>query len=153
MGKLTGTKEQILTKLNAAIDHKINDIKTSLEQVKEARDNETKSSAGDKYETGRAMAQIEMDKYQNQLDMALKMKKALAQIEPNRKSMHGEFGSLVLSNHGNYFISVGLGEIEVNAEKYFAISLASPIGKLCEGKSAGDTFVFRGKTVKIVEIV
>ena len=153
MGKLTEIKKQILTKLNETIDHKINDIKSSMEQVKESRDSETKSSAGDKYETGRAMAQIELDKYQDQLDMAVKMKKALTQIEPKKKGVRIEFGSLVISNQGNYFISVGLGVIEVNGEKYFAISLASPIGQLCEGKSAGDTFVFRDKTFTITEIV
>lgn len=146
-------KEKLIKRLNDIIDHRIDEANASIIATRESRDSETKSSAGDKYETGRAMAQIELDKYQDQLDKAVKMKNALAQIEPKKKGARVEFGSLVISNQGNYFISVGLGLIETNGEKYFAISLASPIGKLCEGKSVGDTFAFRDKTFKIIEII
>ena len=41
---------------------------------------ETKSSAGDKYETGRAMAQLEIEKNTAQLAEALKLKQMLKQI-------------------------------------------------------------------------
>ena len=48
--------------------------------AQEAANEEGKSSVGDKYETGRAMMQIERDKAAQQLDEALKLKNIIDQI-------------------------------------------------------------------------
>ena len=146
-------KGQLIIKLNEVLDKRIIESQNALEAARESRDNETKSSVGDKYETGRAMVQIEMGKYQDQLTKALKLKKALALINTKKEYGKAEFGSLVITNLGNYFISVGLGMMEDNGTRYFAISLASPIGKSLEGKLAGDKVAFQGKTFEIVELI
>ena len=74
-------KEIIIQELNVIIDQKIDEAKSSISAAKESRDNETKSSVGDKYETGRAMAQIELDKLYEQLEKSIKMKYVLDQID------------------------------------------------------------------------
>ena len=145
-------KKQVLEKLIYILDNRIEESKIALKAAKDSRDSETKSSVGDKYETGRAMVQIEIGKYQDQLEKSLKLKNAVAQIEPEKKSSSVDFGSLVVTNHGKYMVSVGLGVIEVDKEKYFAISLASPLGKELDGKRVGDKLVFQGREIEIVEI-
>ena len=145
-------KSLLLNKLNEILDLKIETAKKAIESAKESRDNDTKSSAGDKYETGRAMMQMEMDKSELQLHHALNLKNELHQINIKKTHEKAEFGSLVRTNQGNYFIALGIGKIIINNESYYAISLASPIGELLHGKSAGDNIMFKEKEIVINEI-
>ena len=62
-------------------------------------------------------------------------------------------GSLVFTNHENYFISVGLGKIEIDNEIYYSISAESPIGKVLLHKHKGNTFNFLNKKFTIINIL
>ncbi|MEN8122694.1 MAG: 3-oxoacyl-ACP synthase [Bacteroidota bacterium] len=143
MNKTNKIKQLILNQLHEIIDQKIETSKKAIKSAKEARDNDTKSSAGDKYETGRAMMQIELEKSEKQLNNSLNLKQDLSLIDIQKEYKRIEFGSLVITNQGNYFISIGIGKIEVNNENYYAISLASPIGKLLYNKKINDKFQFQ----------
>ena len=153
MNKLKELKKQIYSQLLELTDKKIDTAKKAIDSAKESRDNDTKSSAGDKYETGRAMMQIEMDKNEAQLSKAVKLKRELSQINIQKDYNKAEFGSLVVTNHGKYFISIGMGKIEVNKENYYCISLASPIGKLLHNKKIGDKVQFQEREFIISDIV
>ena len=113
---------------------------------------ETKSSAGDKHETGRAMLQLEMEKASQQLESIHQMKIILDKISIDTTSEIIRLGSLVLTDQANYFLAISVGELIIQNKKYYAISPVSPIGKLLLGKKAGDEFVFNGKAVTIQEI-
>lgn len=152
MSILKGIKERLVYKLNEILDNRISESKVAIEAARESRDSETKSSMGDKYETGREMIQMEMGKYQDQMVKVLNLKKALAQVNTRRQYSKVEFGSLVATSNGNYFISVGLGLVEVEGEKYFSISLASPIGNLLEGEIVGAKPKFQGREIEVLEI-
>jgi len=60
-------KKKLLSTLQAILENNSKETRLALEFAKESRDNETKSTAGDKYETGRAMADIEVQKLDMQL--------------------------------------------------------------------------------------
>ena len=77
--------------------------KKSKKSFQESLDSETKSSAGDKYETGRAMVQIELEKNQAQYNKFLKLKNELKQIDPIVIKSKIEYGSIVVTNNGNFF--------------------------------------------------
>ena len=153
MNNLKELKRQIYSQLLELIDKKIDTAKKAIESAKESRDNDTKSSAGDKYETGRAMMQIEMDKNEAQLSKAVNSKRELSQINIQKDYNRAEFGALVMTNHGNYFISIGIGKIEVNKENYYCISLASPIGNLLHNKKIGDKVQFKERELIISDTV
>jgi len=51
-------KEALYKACEEDTEKRINVIERNLKSIEESRNNETKSSAGDKYETGRAMLQI-----------------------------------------------------------------------------------------------
>ncbi len=146
-------KQQIIKQLQEMLDSKIETAIMAIALAKESRDNDTKSSAGDKYETGRAMMQLEMDKNEAQKSKILNLKRELSLINIQKNFSKVEFGSLVVSNQGNYFISIGIGKIEVNNEIFYAISFASPIGKLLQNKIVGDKFQFRGEKFIIENIL
>lgn len=145
-------KSQIIQKLNKILKERIATAQKSMTEITESRDGETKSSVGDKYETGRAMAQMELKKTSDQLSQSIKLKKALYQINTNKKCDIAEFGSIVSTNLGDYFISVGFGKIEIDDQKVFCISMASPIGKLLEGKGIGESITFQGRNIQINQI-
>lgn len=128
-------------------------IKLAIQEAQDAANNETKSSAGDKHETGRAMAQLETEKLSAQLNEALKLSQVFAQLNPNQKNKQITIGSLVFTNNGYFYIAVSLGKVEINNETIFAISPQSPIGKLLLTKKEKDSFSLNGLTYVIERIV
>jgi len=48
-------KTELLATLNTLLNEKIRVLQESIQTTKDSRDSDGKSSAGDKYETGRAM--------------------------------------------------------------------------------------------------
>ncbi len=146
-------KEKLYQQILNILDKKIDAAKLAIEAAKESRDNETKCSVGDKYETGRTMMQLEVEKNRVQLNKTLNTKKELAQIDLKRKFEKVEYGSLVITSQGNYFISMGIGKLEVDNGHYYCISLASPVGKLLKGKKIGEKIQLQGREIAIAHIV
>ncbi|CAN5218683.1 hypothetical protein BH09BAC3_BH09BAC3_26450 [soil metagenome] len=115
---------------------------------------ETKSSAGDKYETGRAMAQLEIEKNTVQLNESRKLLNALEQIQQPKGSASRkiQIGSVAVTNQGNYYVAISAGKFLVNRVEYFAISPAAPIGKLLIGCLKGDRFDFNGRKFVVEDV-
>lgn len=145
-------KEQIFNKIFYLLDERIELARQAIKLAKEARDNETKSSVGDKYETSRTLMQTEVEKNRVQLNKIELLKNELSKIDLHKKFNQAEFGSLIKTTQNNYFISAAMGKIEVENEVYYCISMASPIGKLLHKKKAGDSFIFQGKEIEISKI-
>ena len=141
--------ETILKLLTNSIVHATKDY----ELAKESRDSDTKSSAGDKFETGREMMQREMDKISASIDQSKNQLNFLSKINLNRPYSTVDLGCLIITDQGIYYISIGLGKVEINAEIIYAISLDSPLGQLFKGKRVGDELEFRGKTLKINQLL
>ncbi|WP_421938951.1 3-oxoacyl-ACP synthase [Pedobacter sp.] len=135
------------------IQKRIENIEYSLQQARQASNDDTKSSAGDKYETTREMMQQEMDRNSKLLYEAGQQKIALQQVENVEAVPVSKNGSLVITSEGNFYISISAGELLLDGQKYFAISQAAPIGKMLIGKQVNDTFTFNGKGFKIEAIL
>ena len=136
----------------AQINEQVNALKSNLDSIAESRNNETKSSVGDKYETGRAMMQLEFQKVEGQLNRIEHQRSKLKQIDINATFSTVKQGSMVITNQGTYFISVPIGKVKLEEETYFCLSLDSPIGKMLNKKSKGDSLVFNGRSIEILDI-
>jgi hypothetical protein len=79
-------KSKLLAMCIEYVEQRISSATTAMQNAQEAANEEGKSSAGDKYETGRAMMQIERDQAAAQLDESLKLKRTLHQIGATRSS-------------------------------------------------------------------
>ena len=153
MNDLNQLKPQLYQECKTIIDERISSLKNILQETQNAANNETKSSAGDKHETGRAMAQLETEKLNAQLGEALKVKQTLATINPIQLASNIVLGSVVFTNKGNFYIAISIGKIEIDNEQFFAISPASPIGKLLLTKKEKESFSFNGNTYIINTIL
>ena len=122
---------------------KIKSLELLINSTKESRDTANKSSAGDKHETSRAKIQTEIDNYSRQLDLAIKNLHTLKQLDNSKKYNHETQGSLITTDNGIYFISIGVGKLEIKSNKYFVVSLLSPIGSAMKGLSKNEKFTFR----------
>lgn len=134
------------------INEKISQTKKQLEAAQLSANSETKSSAGDKYETGRAMAQIERDKYAQQLAVLNDQFRLLSSISIETASTQVEAGSLVKTNIGLFFFSTALGQLTSDKTSFFALSMTSPLGQKLLGKTVSDSVDLNGRTITIETI-
>ena len=139
------------------VNKRLQTVEEILHSHQKSLQSETKSSAGDKHETGRAMIQLEMEKASQQLTGISEMNEILSKIDSsnsgksNRKMAH--LGSVVYTQKANYFLSISAGQIVTENKVFYAISTSSPIGKLLLGKLENEEFLFDGKPIKIQNIV
>ena len=134
------------------VSSKLATIQNTINSNKDSLDSESKSSAGDKHETGRAMLQLEMEKAGQQLSQVRQMKLMVEKINDSKLSEVVALGSVVKTNVGNYFLGVSVGKITVSNEDYFLISPGSPIGRELLGKSKGQSFKLRGNVSLVTDV-
>lgn len=134
------------------IEERIQTAEIALQQAREASNDDTKSSAGDKYETSREMMQQDIDRNKRLLIDAEENQRVLNSIKDIPFSDSARNGSLVITDQGSFYLSISAGQLHLNDKTFFAISAVSPIGKLLLGKNIGDKFDFNGKKYSIKEV-
>ncbi len=133
---------------NKTLSHlkdKMAELELALKDTQESANSDTKSSAGDKHETSRAMAHIENERLANQLRVLQNQLNTLHKINPSIKGDSINFGSLVKFTNTVFFISVGIGKITTDSGNFFAIATDSPVGKSMLRKRAGDSIMIGNK--------
>lgn len=97
--------------------------------------------------------QNKRDMFAKQLELALDDQNLLNQIDPDAKMDSAQFGSIVITEQQKLFVSISLGNVTIDSEKLFAVSASAPIYKALAGKKAGESFAFRDKSIKIIEVL
>ncbi len=145
-------KEALYEYCEMFVSERIQRIQKQIEDLRDSLNTETKSTAGDKHETGRAMMQLELEKLGDRLFEVEKMKKVLERISIHQKSNKIGLGSLVETDKANYFISISAGKFQSDGNTVFCISTVTPISKLLLGKSGGDSVYFNGVAQTILGV-
>lgn len=134
------------------IDQRIVLAQKAMDDIQESANQETKSSAGDKYETSRAMMQQEKDKHADQLDQAQELRRQLELLDTAITQAQIQTGSLVQTNEGQYYLSVSLGKMVLDNQTVFVLSAAAPLGQALLHKRIGDKIVFQNRSIEILNI-
>tara|TARA_R110002049_G_scaffold2457_8_gene17992 strand:+ start:1938 stop:2387 length:450 start_codon:yes stop_codon:yes gene_type:complete len=145
-------KVELYNKCEAFVNKRLQNVEEVISSNQKALQTETKSSAGDKHETGRAMLQLEMEKAGQQLAGITQIKEILAKINVSKTSEIGHLGSIILTEKANYFLSISAGQLTVDNKNYFAVSVSSPIGRMLLGKKVNEEIIFNGNKIKITQI-
>lgn len=95
---------------------------------------------------------IEEEKIKRQLAEVNQVNRELQKIDVTQTTDKAVLGSLVSTNKGDYFISIGLGKLTIADKLYYCVSTHSPIGAKLLGKVVGETIDFNGNTISIVAI-
>ena len=146
-------KETLYLIVKEKLKENKNNLSIQISDLIQSRDNETKSSAGDKYETGRAMTQLELDKLKKRLFNTEQINYFFKKINPKKKEEKVTPGALIETNHGFFFISIALGKIETKKNSIiYLISPSSPLSKTMTNLKKGDSFSFQKRDYFINDI-
>jgi transcription elongation GreA/GreB family factor len=146
-------KESIHQDLRKKLKFRIDEIQNILEDLHLSGSRDAKSSAGDKHETGVAMAQLEQEKLRYQIYEFQKMEEIVQKINPSKSNSKINLGSLVETDKGWFYISVGLGSLTFKEQLVFAINPEAPVGKALIAKEKGDSIHFNGVESEIIQVL
>jgi len=143
-------KEQLLTIIKHKISGKIQNFEKLIAETR-ASNNDTKSSMGDKYETGREMLQQEINNLQRQLNETLNQQSIIQKMTPE-PSDKVQTGALVKTDKGLFYVSASLGEIVLDQQKVMTVSAESPLVKAMSGLHSGEIFSINTMPQRIEQI-
>ena len=143
-------KMEILALVKTKVEEKILYLENLIADTRSSN-NDTKSSMGDKYETGREMLQQEINRLQNQANVFIQQRDFLKKISTHENSKV-ETGTLVETDKGWFYLSVSLGEFQFEGKKIFAISPETPLAIAMLNKKVGDNIVVNQMQQKIKSI-
>ena len=145
-------KQKILNAQLLLLHEKIDWLKNDLAEMKASKENETKSTAGDKHETARAITQTKEDQLNTQLNETLSQKAQLEAIDISQSHSIITKGSVVKTNKGYFFVSVALGKITVDEKVVFSLSPQSPLGSKLMGQAINHKVVVNGNQYIIEKV-
>ena len=146
-------KSLIINQMIFDVEEKIQLSKDQINSINQSKSSATKSSAGDKHETSRAMMERELVMAKSQHQKSQQQKLDIENLQKSAISTENiGIGSFIHTTTGYFILGIGLGKIEVEGSICFAISPASPIGKNLLGKKVGDSFEFNGSIIEIISI-
>jgi transcription elongation GreA/GreB family factor len=150
-GEWFALKQRVHAACRAMIEARMQEAAAAMERATEAVKGEEKSSAGDKYETGRAMGDIERVRYAGILEQARRDARFFA-AEAGKGAASVAPGSLIVCADRCFYLSTGLGKLDVDGHTVWAISAASPLGKELLGKTIGAVFTMGKETLSILAL-
>lgn len=134
------------------LSRRIENLKLHMKDLEEGSESESKSTAGDKHETGLAMMHLEMEQLATQLQNDKQMLMDLEHLASRPALDYVALGSIVHTDRGLYYISVPLGKVETDEGTIHAISTQSPLGKLLIAKTPGDSVTVNGITHRLERV-
>ncbi|MFC5626075.1 hypothetical protein [Algoriphagus winogradskyi] len=147
-------KEKVYQTAIAQVKEKINLLKAERKAINDGILEDTKSSAGDKFETGRETMSRDLMTVENQLKQANFEFDELCRFQAIKEpSATIQEGSLVQVGSDQYLISISLGQVNVDGQKLFMLSKSSPLGEILVGRKKGDQVEFRGRNLTITELL
>ncbi len=145
-------KTKLLQFCNSQVDGRYSKIRQTIAGIEESLFEESKSSVGDKHETGRAMLQIDRENAGRQLHEVEKVAQLLNKMDVKAISDYARLGSLVYTDKFIYFISISIGTVTIEDTNYLCVALNSPVGLLISGKTKGEEFTLNGISHKIKSV-
>jgi transcription elongation GreA/GreB family factor len=145
-------KEKVVAECRRVIQERIANLKSQMAELVNDAANDSKSTAGDKHETSRAMMQLEQEKLGGQLKILEEQQRQLDQLPLQKNKGKVSSGSLVETDRGWIFIGAALGKISVNQKDVICISQQSPLGKLLFAQDAGSNISLNNIKYQILSI-
>lgn len=147
------TREELLNACFEYVNNRVKEVTLAIDSANNSLVEDTKSSAGDKYETGREMIQQDLNRFQQQLVLAEEDLKTLEWIRQAMPTSIVSVGSLVATDKSSwYFVAISVGKL-ADYSNVYVISPKSPIGKMLLGKTIGEKIEFNNQSFSIQHIL
>jgi hypothetical protein len=145
-------KQRILAECLRIQRETVENARKAMADAQESANEGDDSTEEKLYNSYREEMQNKRDMFARHYELAMEDLNQLNQIVTSKEYPKAEFGSVVETDGGTYFISTSLGQVKVEGKIIFAVSALAPVYKAFEGKKIGDSFTFRDKTFKIKDI-
>lgn len=134
------------------IGQRMTSAKAMIDQAQQAANGEEKSSAGDKYETGRAMGHLQKDMHARQLAEHAKELATLHTINVDTLYPTVAAGALITCQGSSFFIAAGLGKQIVEGQTIYFLSPQAPLAGQLANKKAGELIHFNSLSLPILDV-
>jgi hypothetical protein len=106
----------------------------------------------DLYDSYRNQMMSKRDMFAQQILKINEQVDILRRVDMTKTYSQVRFGAVVITESQRLFVAAGIGKISVEGLEYYVISAMVPFYNAIDGKRAGDTYEFRGKKEKILEV-
>ncbi len=127
------------------IENEINDLRMGMA-------NDGKSSAGDKYETSREMAQQEIQQLSAQLATLQQQSIGLQHMQNEETNTYSQHGSILETSTHYFLLGLALGNFELNSKSGIGIGVKAPIYGQFLNLKIGDLITLGGKNHEILAV-
>lgn len=141
-------KQFVLNKLNVHIEQ----LQNQIADLTQDAQNDAKSSAGDKHETGLAMMHLEQEKMSNKLSQLIQLQKFAAQFPEEKQHNKIAIGAIVKTNQALFYLGIPLPQFTYQNKTVYCISMQAPLAQLLINQQVGSKITFNRMTYEIVEI-
>jgi len=145
-------KDELVRVCRDFLVQRINENKTEIELLNQDLLSESKSTAGDKHETGRAMIHLEAEKSVARLREHEELLLRWDRIDFTEEYTSVKPGAFVTTDHGSFLISVGAGKVMINTQDIHLLSSSSPLAQALNGKTVGDAITLQQRQYHILSI-
>jgi hypothetical protein len=128
----------------------VENLKLVMEEVADSA--EEYGLPKDLYDSYRNQMMSKKDMFAQQLIKINEQMDILRRIDMHRHYHQVRFGAVVITETQRLFVAAGIGKVVVDGLEYFVISAMVPFYNAIDGKKEGDTYEFRGKKEKILEV-
>ena len=135
------TKSGVITELNKQLQIKLSNLTTNLQQAIDSRNSDTKSSAGDKFETSREMGQIEIHKIETEI----------SKTQQFIFDLSSKVIQFIITDKGAFLISIPFGKLIINNTAVYCISNTAPITSPLINTKVSDNFNYAGVAYNIID--
>ncbi len=134
------------------LQEKIRQVEQSLQDLQESAAQETKSSAGDKYETAREMMQQERNKWETQRGLLQAQLQELIFLERHSATDQVQAGTIIETDKGYFLLGPALGKVVSASGNLMCISPGAPLGRQMMYKRAGDRIQLHGIQYHLISL-
>jgi len=145
-------KQDVIAAAISIVSQKIERIKAELDDLNDGNAQNSKSTAGDKHDTERAMVHIEIEKLSKSLSVEYAILNDLEQIKADNVNSVVSNGSLIETSRGIFLIGAACGKVSVESASIFCISPYSPLAKELIGKSSGERVIINANIFEIISV-
>jgi hypothetical protein len=133
-----GFKKRAVLFIQEKIQEKRSAYQHQIDELKKGIAEDTKSSAGDKHNTSRSMAQLELEKLGKAYSEVLKQQELMIRLL-NQSLFEGSIrlGDLIDTDKGLIYLGPSLGALEFEGRQIFCLSGKSPLGSSLLSKKKG----------------
>jgi hypothetical protein len=130
----------------------ISDFRDRVNDALATDGNVNEESYDNHQQTFHAQVLAEVNLLTDEVEFATHELMEMKKIDPDLAHGKVEYGSMVRTDWKSFFVSAGLEEFKADGERYFGISINSPVYQSMKGKKAGDSFTCRG-TKYVIEAI